>query len=58
MVRREDATVMFPPDGRTYPCFGTDGDLHISEIWDSLEQWEKLGLPATCRASGQAMIRS
>lgn len=28
-----------PPDGRDYHvCFGTDGDLKVSEIWDSREQ--------------------
>ena len=24
-------------------CFGTDGDLHVSEIWESREQWEAFG---------------
>jgi hypothetical protein len=24
-------------------CFGTDGDLMVSEIWDSREQWEAFG---------------
>ena len=24
-------------------CFGTDGDLHVSEIWESSEQWEAFG---------------
>jgi hypothetical protein len=40
VVRREKGSgAKFPPDGRDYHvCFGTDGDLHISEIWDSVEQ--------------------
>ena len=29
----------FPPDGLDYHvCFGTDGNLRVSEIWDSQEQ--------------------
>ena len=28
----------FPPDGLDYHvCFGSDGDLRVSEIWDSPE---------------------
>ncbi len=40
VVRREKgAEFKFPPDGRDYHvCFGTDGDLRVSEIWDSQEQ--------------------
>jgi hypothetical protein len=38
VVRREEATDTFPPDGREYHvCFGTDGDLQVSEVWESLE---------------------
>jgi hypothetical protein len=44
VVRREEATGRFPPDGRDYHvCFGTDGDLHVSEIWDSPEQLQAYG---------------
>ena len=44
VVRREQATGKFPPDGREYHvCFGTDGDLLISEIWDSVEQLQAYG---------------
>jgi hypothetical protein len=29
------------PDGRDYHvCFGTDGNLRVSEIWDSQEQMD------------------
>jgi hypothetical protein len=40
VLRREQgAGDKFPPDGRDYHiCFGTDGDLQVSEIWDSTEQ--------------------
>jgi hypothetical protein len=39
VVRREKATGKYPPDGREYHvCFGSGGDLRVSEIWDSLEQ--------------------
>jgi hypothetical protein len=44
VVRREQGTGKFPPDGRDYHvCFGTDGDLHVSEIWDSVEQLQAYG---------------
>jgi hypothetical protein len=44
VVRREKATGKFPPDGREYHvCFGTDGDLLVSEIWDSPEQLQAYG---------------
>jgi hypothetical protein len=30
----------WPPDGLDmHVCFGRDGDLRVSEIWDSEEQW-------------------
>src|SRR2546430_2569032 len=35
-ARREEGTGKFPPEGRDYHIFsGTDGDLRVSEIWDS-----------------------
>jgi hypothetical protein len=44
VVRQEEDTDTFPPDGREYHvCFGTDGDLHVSEIWDSPEQLQAYG---------------
>jgi hypothetical protein len=40
----EEAGVAFPPDGLDYHvCFGSDGDLRVSEIWDSREQLEAFG---------------
>ena len=34
----------FPPDGLDYHvCFGADGNLNVSEIWDSKEQFETFG---------------
>jgi hypothetical protein len=34
----------WPPDGLEYHvCFGSDGDLLVSEIWDSREQFEAFG---------------
>ena len=42
--RLEQADVAFPPDGLDYHiCFGSDGDLRVSEIWDSREQLEAFG---------------
>jgi hypothetical protein len=40
----EAADLDWPPDGLDYHiCFGTDGNLMVSEIWDSLEQWQAFG---------------
>lgn len=34
----------FPPDGLEYHvCFGTDGSLRVSEIWDSQEKFQAFG---------------
>ena len=42
--RLEAADGAFPPDGLDYHiCFGSDGDLRVSEIWDSREQFEAFG---------------
>jgi len=33
-----------PPDGSVlHVCFGDDGNLLVSEIWDSREKWEAFG---------------
>jgi hypothetical protein len=35
---------LWPPDGlRLHVCFGEDGDLKVSEIWDSDEQLQAFG---------------
>jgi hypothetical protein len=40
----EEAGVDFPPEGLDYHvCFGSDGNLLVSEIWDSREQFEAFG---------------
>jgi hypothetical protein len=40
----EEAGVEFPPEGMDYHvCFGSEGDLRVSEIWDSREQFEAFG---------------
>lgn len=34
----------WPPDGLDYHvCFGSDGNLKVSEIWDSREQLDAFG---------------
>jgi hypothetical protein len=34
----------FPPAGLDYHvCFGTEGNLRVSEIWDSREQFQAFG---------------
>lgn len=43
-AKLEEAGVEFPPEGLDYHvCFGSDGDLKVSEIWDSREQFEAFG---------------
>jgi len=33
-----------PPDGSVlHVCFGAEGDLRVSEIWESREKWEAFG---------------
>jgi hypothetical protein len=40
----EAAGLQWPPDGLDYHvCFGSDGSLVVSEIWDSREQWQAFG---------------
>ena len=42
--RHEEAGIELPPDGMDYHvCFGTDGDLRVSEIWESREQFDAYG---------------
>ncbi len=43
-IRRLEAAGDFPPDGlASHICFGSDGSLHVSEIWDSPEQLQAFG---------------
>ena len=43
-VRKLEAAGDFPPDGLDYHvCFGSEGNLRVSEIWDSKEQLEAFG---------------
>jgi hypothetical protein len=43
-TRRLKEAGVFPPDGMDYHvCFGTEGDLRVSEIWDSQEQFDAFG---------------
>ena len=40
----EEAGLEWPPDGlELHVCFGEDGSLMVSEIWDSREQFEAFG---------------
>jgi len=42
--RLVEESLDWPPDGLEYHvCFGTDGNLRVSEIWDSREQFEAFG---------------
>ncbi len=44
VVQRLTENGDFPPDGLDYHvCFGSDGNLRVSEIWDSREQFEAFG---------------
>ena len=41
---RLDASADFPPAGmKTHILFGEEGDLRVSEIWDSAEEFEAFG---------------
>jgi len=43
-VRRLQEQGTFPPEGMDYHiCFGEEGRLRVSEIWDSREQWQAFG---------------
>jgi hypothetical protein len=43
-VRRLEESGAWPADGLEYHvCFGSDGNLRVSEIWDSKEQFEAFG---------------
>jgi hypothetical protein len=43
-VRRLEDAGVFPPDGMDYHiCFGTEGNLRVSEVYDSREQFEAFG---------------
>jgi len=43
-IRKLEEAGDFPPDGLDYhACFGTDGNLRVSEIWDSQEKLEAFG---------------
>jgi hypothetical protein len=43
-TRRLQESGDFPADGLDHHvCFGTDGNLLVSEIWDSREQFEAFG---------------
>ena len=42
--RHDDAGIEFPPDGMEFHvCFGHEGNLRVSEIWDSREQLQAYG---------------
>ena len=42
--KHEEAGIEFPPDGMEFHvCFGLEGDMRVSEIWDSREQLEAYG---------------
>jgi hypothetical protein len=42
--RHEEAGIRLPPDGMDlHVCFGSDGNVRVSEIWGSREQLEAYG---------------
>ncbi len=44
VVGKLEAQGNWPPDGLDYHvCFSANGNLHVSEIWDSREQFEAFG---------------
>ena len=43
-LRLLDEKGLMPPDGQDYHvCFMADGNLRVSEIWDSPEQFQAFG---------------
>ena len=43
-IQRLNESGDFPPDGLDYHiCFGSEGNLRVSEIWDSREQFMTFG---------------
>jgi hypothetical protein len=43
-IRRLEAGGDFPPDGMDYHCcFVVDGNIRVSEVWDSREQLDAFG---------------
>ena len=43
-VRRLNEEGVFPADGLDYEiCFGSDGHLKVSQVWDSQKQLEAFG---------------
>jgi hypothetical protein len=43
-IRRLEGSGDFPPDGLEYHvCFLADGNVRVSEIWDSLERFQAFG---------------
>jgi hypothetical protein len=44
VVRRLTEAGVFPADGLDYElCFGSEGNLKVSQVWDSREQMEAFG---------------
>jgi hypothetical protein len=43
-IRKLEEGGDFPPDGIEYHvCFGSDGSLNVSEIWESQQKFEAFG---------------
>jgi hypothetical protein len=43
-IRKLEANGDFPPDGLEYHiCYGSDGNLRVSEVWDTQEQLDSFG---------------
>jgi hypothetical protein len=43
-IRRLEAAGVIPAAGMSYHiCYGTEGNLRVSEVWDSKEQFEAFG---------------
>jgi hypothetical protein len=44
VIRRLEEAGDFPPDGLDlHVCFVADGNVRVSEVWDSKEQFEAFG---------------
>jgi hypothetical protein len=58
-VRLLEEQGAFPPEGLDYHvCFGEDGDLRVSEVWDSEEAFAAFGTVLTPVLAEVGIVRA
>ena len=44
LIKKLESAGAGKPKGRLYHvCYGEPGDLHVTDVWDSMENFEKFG---------------